>query len=196
MKNKKIYLALFFLLAFTSTFAQNKAKTNWLREKKEYTARWRVGIGIDVDEPSGVDVQFYRLSRICTGAFSITKKLSVGIYAGKEGYVMGSLIDKKNTDWKSGGTRYGLDIKFYFPLPLNPYIGIGAEGGTRNIKNTLDFYPDAIIRVGIEQKVLGVKLSSNSSLNATIFIDGKYNKCLTNSFSYILPSFGVRFHFL
>jgi hypothetical protein len=169
------------VLVFISTclFAQkNKAKTNWLLEKKEFTARWRVGVGVDLAEPSGVDVQFYRLSRICTGAFSITKKLSVGIYVGKEGYLFGSMIEKGNDSWQYGGTRFGLDIKFYFPIILNPYIGVGAEGGSRNLNGTLDFYP------------------STSSLNATIFVDGKYNKCLTKEFSYFLPCFGVRFHFL
>lgn len=184
------------LLSIGVSGQKNKGKTNWLQEKNEYTARWRVGLGVDVAEPSGADVQFYRLSRICTGAFSITKKLSIGVFVGKEGYLLGSLIEKGNKTWKSGGTRFGLDIKFYFPLALNPYIGIGGEGGSRNIDGSSDFYPDAIARIGIEQKVLGIKLSSNSSLNATIFIDAKYNHCLTKEFNYILPSFGVRFHFL
>ena len=193
---RKIIILTLLLLSFVAFAQKNKAKTNWLEEKNEYTARWRVGLGVDVAEPSGADVQFYRLSRICTGAFSITKKLSIGVFVGKEGYLLGSLIEQGNKTWKSGGTRFGLDIKFYFPLPLNPYIGIGVEGGSRNLGGTLDFYPDAIARIGVEQKVLGIKLSSTSSLNATIFIDGKYNHCLTKDFNYILPSFGVRFHFL
>jgi len=64
-------------------------------------------------------------------------------------------------------------LKFYIPITLNPYIGFG-----------------------VEQKVLGIKRSSNSFFNATLFIDAKANKCLTKYFYYILPSFGVRLHFL
>lgn len=194
---KKIII-LSLLLVSVSAFAQkNKGKSNWLQDKNEYTARWRVGAGLDVSEPMGVDLQFYRLSKICTGDFSITKKLAVGTWVGKEGLIFGNLIDESNGGiWKSGGIRYGVDLKFYIPIVLNPYIGFGVEGGTRNLNDKLEFYPDAVARIGIEQKILGIKLSSTSSLNATIFVDGKFNKCLTEDFSYILPSFGIRFHFL
>ena len=193
----KCSILILILVSSLSADAQkNKAKTNWIQEKNEYTARWRVGVGGDVVEPTGVDVQFYRLSRICTGAFSITKKLSIGVFVGKEGYLLARMIEEGNNTWKSGGTRFGMDVKFYFPIILNPYIGIGAEGGTRNLNNASEFYPDAIARIGVEQKILGIKLSSTSSLNATIFVDGKYNKCLSKEFSYFLPCFGVRFHFL
>lgn len=194
---KKIII-LSILLASASAFAQkNKGKSNWLQDKNEYTARWRVGAGLDVSEPMGVDLQFYRLSKICTGDFSIAKKLAVGTWVGKEGLIFGNLIDESNGGiWKSGGVRYGIDLKLYIPIVLNPYIGFGVEGGTRNLNDKLEFYPDAVARIGIEQKILGIKLSSTSSLNATIFVDGKFNKCLTEDFSYILPSFGIRFHFL
>ncbi|MHC1704964.1 MAG: hypothetical protein AB9846_13730 [Tenuifilaceae bacterium] len=193
---KKVSIFILLLLSF-SVFAQkNKGKTNWLQEKNQYTARWRVGVGLDVIEPTGVDVQFYRLSKICTGDFSITKKVSIGLYAGREGLLAGKLVEKGNTSWSSGGNRYGIDLKFYIPIILNPYFGFGVEGGTRNFNGKSDFYPDGVARIGIEQKVLGIKLSSTSSLNATIFVDAKYNKCLTEDFSYILPCFGVRFHFL
>lgn len=171
-------------------------KTNWLQDKKEFTGRWRVGVGIDVTEPSGADIQFYRLSKICTGAFSITKKLSFGISAGKEGVFLGKLIEKSNSSWKSGGTRLGLDLKLYIPVLLNPYIGFGVEGGSRNLNGALDFSPDIVGRFGVEQKILGIKLSTTSSLNATIFAEGKYNKCLNSDFTYFLPSIGLRIHFL
>ena len=188
-------LALLILILFNvGAFAQHK-QTNWLKEKKEFTGRWRIGIGVDVAEPTGIDAQFYRLSKICTNDFSIMKKMSIGAWVGKEGTITGSLLKKIN-GWESGGIRYGIDLKFYIPIILNPCIGFGVEGGTRNLNGTLDFYPDAIVRVGVEQKILGIKLSSTSSLNATIFMDGKYNKCLTKDFMYFLPCFGVRFHFL
>ena len=192
---KKVSILLLLLMS-TGVFAQkNKAKTNWLQDKKEFTGRWRMGFGIDVMEPTGLDIQFYRLSKICTNDFSILKKIAIGVWVGKEG-VLSSSILKKINNWETGGLRYGLDLKFHIPVFLNPYIGFGVEGGDRKLNGTLEFYPDAVVRIGIEQKVLGIKLSSSSSLNATIFIDGKANKCLTNNFMYILPSVGVRFHFL
>lgn len=177
-----------------NTSAQHK-KSNWLQDKKEYTSRWRMGFGIDVLEPTGVDIQFYRLSKICTNDFSILKKIAIGVWVGKEGILTSSVL-KKIKRWESGGLRYGLDLKFHIPIFLNPYMGFGVEGGTRKLNGTLDFYPDAVVRLGIEQKVIGIKMSSTSSINATIFVDGKVNKCITNDFMYILPSAGIRFHFL
>jgi len=192
---KRLFVLVFVLLSIHA-FAQHK-KTNWIQDKKEYTGRWRAGIGVDACEPTGIDVQFYRLSKICTSDFSITKKIAVGTWIGKEGLIFGSLIDKSNDGiWKSGGIRYGIDLKFYIPILFNPYLGFGVEGGTRNLNDKLEFYPDVVARIGIEQKVLGVKLSSSSSLNITIFAEGKVNKCITEDFAYILPTFGVRFHFL
>ncbi len=187
---------IFLLLSSINIFAQkNKAKTNWLQDKNEYTGRWRAGFGVVVLEPTGVDIQFYRLSKICTNDFSILKKIAIGVWLGSEGVFTSSILTKIN-NWEFGGIRYGVDIKFHIPIFLNPYFGVGVEGGDRKLNGAFDFYPDAVVRLGVEQKVLGIKLSSNSSLNATIFIDGKANKCLTNDFMYILPSVGVRFHFL
>lgn len=187
------------LITFSSVFVfaqKNKGKSNWIQEKSEYTARWRAGLGVDIVEPTGVDVQFYRLSKICTGDFSITKKIAIGLYAGKEGLLTRSIIEKSNDKWEAGSFRYGIDLKFYIPIALNPYLGFGFEGGSRKIDNTNSFSPDILARIGIEQKILGVKLSTTSSLNITIFIDGKFNKSLTQQFSYIVPSCGFRFHFL
>lgn len=192
---KRLFVLAFVLLSIDA-FAQHK-KTNWIQDKKEYTGRWRAGIGVDACEPTGIDVQFYRLRKICTSDFSITKKIAVGTWMGKEGIIFGSLINKSNDGiWKSGGMRYGIDLKFYIPIFLNPYIGFGAEGGTRNLNDKFEFSPDVVARIGIEQKVLGVKLSSNSSLNITIFAEGKVNKCITDDFAYILPALGIRFHLL
>ncbi len=194
--NKFTKFVLFVLLAFSSinAYTQHK-KTNWLQEKNEFTARWRVGFGLNVMEPTGIDAQFYRLNKLCTNNFSIIKKLSIGVWAGKEGVLSKSML-KEIEGWESGGIRYGIDFKFYIPIFLNPYVGFGAEGGERRFMGKSVFYPDAIARIGIEQRVFGIKTSNKSSLNGTIFIDGKFNKCLTEDFFYILPSFGVRFHFL
>lgn len=186
------------LIAFTmnTLYAQQK-RTSWLQEKRERTGRWRVGIGVQALEPSGLDVQLYRLSQICTGDFSITKKIAIGVWAGVEGLLFNSLIDKQNSiAWKSGGFRYGIDAKFYLPFKLNPYFGIGVEGGSRVLDGNNSFSPDFIVRIGLEQKIAGVKLSTRSALNITLFADGKLNKCLKADFMYTMPSIGIRFHWL
>ena len=176
--------------------AQHK-KNNWLQDKKEHTGRWRVGVGFDVLEPTGIDVQFYRLSKVCTSDFSITKKMAIGTWAGTEGLLLVDVIDNQNKmEWKKGSFRYRLDLKFYIPIILNPYIGIGAEGGNRSLNGEEMFQPDVIGRIGIEQKILGVKLSTSSSLNITLFADAKINKSINADFMYIMPSGGIRFHWL
>jgi hypothetical protein len=176
--------------------AQRK-KSNWLQDKKDHTGRWRVGVGLDVLEPTGIDVQFYRLSKVCTSDFSITKKMAIGTWFGTEGLLSGGVIDSQNkVGWKKGSLRYGLDLKFYIPIILNPYIGIGAEGGNRSLDGEEAFQPDVIGRIGLEQMILGIKLSTSSSLNITLFVDAKINKSINTDFMYIMPSGGVRFHWL
>lgn len=177
-------------------YAQHK-KTNWLQDKNEHTGRWRVGIGADIAEPTGLDIQFYRLSRICTSDFSITKKTAIGVWAGMEGLLLANLIEQQNrVTWEKGSLRFGVDLKFYIPIVLNPYIGVGVEGGERKLDGIKKFSTDVVARIGIEQKVLGLKLSTKSSLNVTLFIDGKLNKNLDTDFMYIIPSGGIRFHWL
>lgn len=184
------------VLSINTLSAQQK-RTNWLQEKNEYTGRWRVGVGADIVEPTGVDIQFYRLSKICTSDFSINKKIAIGIWVGKEGLLLNSLIDKQNTTiWEKGSFRYGIDAKFYLPIALNPYFGFGFEGGNRTLDNENSFSPDFIARIGIEQKVAGIKLSTRSALNITFFVDGKLNKCLNADFMYIMPGLGLRFHWI
>lgn len=195
--NRKIILQLVLLLITSTSIQAQHKKSNWLQDKKEHTGRWRVGSGIDILEPTGFDIQFYRLSKICTSDFSITKKISIGAWLGYEGLISKKLLEEQNNvELGKDNFRYGLDLKFYLPIFLNPYIGIGAEGGTRTVDGTKKFYPDAILRIGLEQKVLGIKLSTKSSLNITIFIDGKFNKCLTSNYKYIMPGGGIRFHLL
>jgi len=176
--------------------AQRK-KSNWLQDKKDHTGRWRVGLGLDVLEPTGIDVQFYRLSKVCTSDFSITKKMAIGTWVGVEGLLLGNVIDNQNkVEWKKGALRYGVDLKFYIPIVLNPYIGIGAEGGTRFLDGEEKFQPDVIGRIGMEQMILGIKLSTSSSLNITLFVDAKINKSINTDFMYIMPTGGIRFHWL
>ncbi len=171
-------------------------KTNWLQEKNEYTARWRIGFGVHAGEPTGIHLQFYRLSKICTSDFSILKKLSLNVYLSKEGYIFSNTLKNSNKGWEAGGTRLGLDIKFYFPILLNPYFSFGCESGTRYFNSKSEINTDLFGSIGVEQKLFGLKLSTRSSLNTGIFLDAKYNRCINNNFSYFLPCFGFRVHFL
>ncbi|QKG80700.1 hypothetical protein [Tenuifilum thalassicum] len=175
-----------------------RQRSNWIQQKNAYKGRWRVGFGIDVTDPTGVDMQFYRLNGVCDRSFSITKKIAIGIWAGMEGIVTGPIIEKQNNDanWESGSIRFGSDIKFYLPMALNPYIGIGFESGKRKYFGLNEMSTDIVARLGIEHKIVGTKLSTQSGLNITLFIDGKLNKSIDKDFMYITPSVGLRFHWL
>lgn len=179
-----------------TTTAQARKKTNWLEDKKSHIERWRVGVGVSASEPLGGTLQLYRLSGICKKTISIRKKFSIDISFGQEGYLFNKAIERKHSEWKRGGMRAAIDLKIYFPLPFNPYIGLGSELGNRYLNSNLAFHTDAVGRVGIEQKMLGIRTSSSSNLHASLFVEGKYNHCLTANFKYLLPSFGIRLHFL
>lgn len=179
-----------------SLCAQPRKQTNWLTEKQDFDQRWRIGFGANIGEPTGLHVQFYRLCRICKQSIAITKKFSVDASVSTEGFLFSRFVEKRNPNWERGGVRAGIDAKLYFKMPLNPYVGIGAELGTRTLDGSSDFYPDVVARFGIEQKLFGIKFSPTSFLNSAFFVEGKFNKCITSDFSYFLPSFGLRFHFL
>ncbi|HOU75262.1 MAG: hypothetical protein WBJ36_06325 [Tenuifilum sp.] len=92
------------------------------------------------------------MSKICTNDFSINKKIAIGIWAGKEGLFLGSLIDRQNTTiLEKGSFHYGIDAKIYIPIVLNPYFGFGIEGGNRTLNNENSFSPNFIARIGLEQ---------------------------------------------
>jgi hypothetical protein len=198
MKNRwlKIIALLFILIICLPGYSQQRKKTNWIQDKKTHEARWRFGLGLHVGEPSGVHLQLYRLCRICKQSIAIRKRISIDASVSKEGYILPALVEKSNNNWQGGGTRIGLDFKYYFPISLNPYLGIGIESGSRNLNLADGFYSDVIGRIGIEQKLFGVRISSKSLLHSGCFVECKYNKCLTNNFTYLTPSIGLRIHFL
>ncbi|HOP03081.1 MAG TPA: hypothetical protein PL017_03565 [Tenuifilaceae bacterium] len=189
-----IILNLIFL-SFASN-SQPRKQTNWLKDKQSYEQRWRVGVGINIGEPTGVHVQFYRLCRICKQSIAITKRMSVDASVSQEGLILSKFVENRNPTWSMGGMRAGIDLKLYFRMPLNPYVGVGGEVGSRKFNGESGFYPDIVGRFGVEQKILGVKVSTTSVVNATLFIEGKFNKGLTSDFNYFLPAAGFRFHFL
>lgn len=177
-------------------FSQPRKQTNWLKDKEEFEQRWRLGFGINVGEPSGIHIQLYRLCRICKQSITITKRMSVDVGVASEGLLISKIIEKKNPTWSKGGVRTGIDFKLYFKMPMNPYFGIGGELGSRKLDSGNVFSSDIVARIGLEQKIFGVKFSPTSYLNSTLFVEGKYNQCITHDFNYLLPSAGLRFHFL
>jgi hypothetical protein len=198
MKNRwlNVIALLFILLICLQAYSQKRKKTNWIQDKNAHETRWRIGSGIHIGEPTGIHLQFYRLCRICTQSIAIRKKISIDASLSKEGYIIPTLIENNNNSWQRGGTRIGLYFKYYLPFSLNPYLGIGIESGSRNINSSSGFYSDLVGRIGVEQKLFGTRLSSKSLIHSGFFIEGKYNKCLTNNFTYLTPTIGLRFHFL
>ncbi|MFP4556486.1 MAG: hypothetical protein ACLFNU_06415 [Bacteroidales bacterium] len=191
-----IYITILLLLLSPEVQSQNTRKSNWLDSKKAHIGRWRTGIGANVGEPTGLHLQLYKLSGICTRAINIRKKLSLDLNVSQEGLIFSEVIKEKNPNWDNGGFRFGIDFKIYLPVPLNPYLGVGTELGKRSINSNSGFYPDMVGRFGIEQKLLGIKISTQSLFHMGFFIEGKYNYCLTEDYTMLLPSGGLRFHFL
>ena len=186
--------AVFF--ASTAGYSQPRKQTNWLKEKKEVEQRWRVGAGIHAGEPTGIHLQLYKLCDICKQSITITKRMSIDASVSQEGTLLSKFMEKRDSTWEKGGLRAGLDFKIYFKTTMNPYFGLGAETGYRTFDGNKNFHTDIVGRFGIEQKLFGLKLSPTSYVNTTLFIEGKFNKCITADFSYFLPSAGLRFHFL
>ena len=122
--------------------------------------------------------------------------MSVDASISQEGLILSKFVENRNPTWSMGGIRAGIGLKLYFRVPLNPCVGDGGEAGTRKFNGESGFYPDIVGRFGIEQKIVGVKVSTTSVVNATLFVEGKFNKGINNDFTYFLPSAGFRFHFL
>lgn len=192
----KVVITLLVLLLQPEVQAQNSRKSNWLDSKKAHIGRWRIGSGLNVGEPTGLQIQFYKVSGICTRTINIRKKFSLDLGVLQEGLIFPKKIKQNNTNWDSGGLRLSLDFKIHLPIVFNPYLGFGAEIGTRSIKSSSGFYPDLVGRFGIEHKLLGIKISSRSLFHMSLFIEGKYNYCLTEDYTMLLPTGGLRFHFL
>jgi hypothetical protein len=190
-------LLLFLTLQLSQNFshAQARKKTNWLEDKKAHISRWRIGAGVSISD-LGVNAQFYKLSGICTKTIRVKKKFSFDVGVSQEGFLFRDLIASNNSSWSSGGIRANVDAKIYFPIIFNPYLGIGTEFGTRKFNGISEFHYDAVGRLGIEQKLLGFKVSTKSMLHIGGFIEAKYNFSLSENFSYIIPSIGLRIHFL
>jgi hypothetical protein len=196
-KSKTGLLLIITLLFAQMVNAQSRKQTNWLEDKKSHIARWRVGVGTHVGEPTGVNVQFYKLKGICTKTIRIKKMFSAELSISQEGLLFAKEIEKKNENWQKGGTRAGLDLKYYFPMGFStPYLGIGGEVGTRNASNESSFSSDLVGRIGIEGKLFGVRTSAKSMLHGSVFIEGKYNYGLNSEFGYLVPMAGLRIHFL
>ena len=196
MKNILIVLGIFVLLGCTTAHSQSRKRTNWLEDKKSHITRWRIGVGFAVAEPTNFHVQLYKLRGICTQTIRIRKMLSVNLSASYEGLLFGEYIAQQNELWTSGGARAGLDFLFYIPIGLSPYIGIGADIGNRTFDGPAVLSPDAIGRLGFEAKVLGIRTSNKSQLHASFFAEAKYSYGLKHEFAYLLPSLGLRVHFL
>lgn len=184
------------LLVSNSLYSQGRKKTNWLQDKKANITRWRIGVGIHAGEPTGAHVQFYKLSGICTKTIRIKKMFTLDLSVSQEGYLFGEAYQSQISGWEKGGLRANVDAKIYFPIMFNPYLGVGGETGTRQINGDKIFSSDIVGRIGIEQKVLGIRTSPNSIVHAGLFIEGKYNYGLTHKINVLLPTIGLRVHFI
>lgn len=194
------YITLIFIVqsSFSNhALGQQRKQANWIEEKKSNITRWRVGLGAHAGEPTGASVQFYKLKGICSQTVRIKKRLSFDLSVSREGYILPQLVSNNSSLWEKGGIRLGVDFRFHFPTAyLIPYLGIGAESGSRNFSGVSEFTHDIVSRIGFESKLLGLRTSTKSMFHISYFLEGKYNYGLNAPFSYISPSIGLRMHFL
>lgn len=195
--NKTFFLILLIICQVSSVaLSQSRKQTNWVEDKRSHITRWRLGLGVAAAEPTGAHIQLYKLRGICTQTIRVRKMFSVNLSVGYEGLMLSEQIIKQNELWETGGLRAGISFLYYIPLGFSPYIGVGGDIGTRTLNGESVSSPDAIGRFGLEAKVLGIRTSTRTLFHASIFAEAKYSYGLRHDFSYLLPSVGLRFHFL
>jgi len=87
-------------------------------------------------------------------------------------------------------------FNFFNRAYLNPYIGVGVESGGRGNNGSMETQTEMAGRFGVEINLLRAKRSTQAAMSITLFADAKYCRGISRTFSYFLPTAGLRFHFL
>lgn len=187
-----VLLALILIGAFKFTSAQRY----FMLEMKQATERrMRFSHGFNLGEPLGLHVSLYKFRDICR----YRKAVAFELYASQEGILFSKIIENQNVSWQKGGIRAGATFLWYlpfYPIDSRPYIGFGAESGQRNLDGDIQIDTDASARLGLEWYVFGARITRHTNFGLAFFAEVRYNQSISNSFNYLLPSAGFRFHYL
>ncbi len=159
-----------------------------------------MGIGAQVFEPTGVNVQLYK------GFFSMNNSMyaTYGVWELALGIenATGIVGPKKyaSGNWNKGGIRMDLNylhpiLTIKSPLVLQTYLGAGLQTGTRKYqlagRDESNFSTGANFMVRVEWVAHGFDIGPGKWF-LSFYADIKYHKDFSESFDYISPVLGAR----
>jgi len=162
----------------------------------------KFGIGAQVFEPTGLNVQFFRgFYNNNNSSFATYGIVELGV--GKEN-MFGLINDEERVYsggyWKDGGLR--VDVNYLYPVMtvhspfvLQTYIGAGLQTGTRNYmlagKEESKFATGANLMMRLEYVTHGIDMR-RAVWFFSIYVEARYHADFTEKFDYISPTTGIR----
>jgi|GEM_PF-3399315 len=173
----------------------------WLDEARSQQTRFRIGLGLQALEPSGLVFQVFK-GDFCSNGNTYANYGTFEAFAGIENQIF-KKSDKSYEDgvWAPGGIQFGVNYMVSL-LPtlssdlisLQLHAGAGIQGGSR--KYELEGTTKSATVVGgnlfARFSVTGPGQSWGRRLwFISTFVDLKYHRQFGDSFSYVRPSVGV-----
>jgi hypothetical protein len=189
-------LLLFLLLALCVDAAGQKVFTTQRRGQNIH----RFGIGAQVFEPTGINLQIFRGQFSSNNAaYSTYGVVELGL--GLENEI--KVIDEKTYAggiWTEGGLRVDLNylyplITVHAPVAIQTYVGAGLQSGSRKylVNNTVEseFATGANFLLRLEVGFHGFEIGP-SMWFVSVYGDARIHADFTEDFSYFAPSLGLR----
>lgn len=176
-----------FLLILGYGFANiTQAQTiydTWQRSQSQ----WRTDIGLSIGPASGIQIQYFTPRRNTCKVLNKKMGFDFGVYY--EGLLFSKDLSTKLEGWEAGGFRGNISFVFFPDLRIEAnrfFMGVGTEVGTRMVGGEQTFLGDFIAKLGWELSFMPIN-GAPIVIRTTL----KYNKCLKNDFTYLLPTIGV-----
>jgi hypothetical protein len=183
---------LFFILLITSL-------PSWGQSKNKSQGR-SFGVGVQVFEPTGINVQSFRgFFNDNNSSFATRGVWELGV--GKENIL--GISDQKEYatgNWTKGGVRVDMNyfyplITVHYPFVFQFYVGGGLQTGTRLYtsagKEESNFATGGNLLARIELVTHGIDMG-RSVWFLSVYSDIKFHSDFTESFDYVSPVVGVR----
>jgi len=186
--NRKLSLKLLMIVFGYFVFIETNAQTmhdSWMRGQTS----WRTDIGISIGPTTGIQFQYFTPRRNTCKTLNKRIGFDFGVYY--EGLIFSNDLKTKLPNWEKGGYRGNISLLVFPDLRIKAnrfFIGGGIESGTRKISGDQIFQTDFIAKVGWELSFLSL-----TGTPVILRISLKYDKCLNNEFTYLLPTVGLIF---